>query len=151
MPFIQVIKPKWYTTRARIKEPGSFTSGKVMIIGFVGFLFWALVFGVLYRMLRYFRGVEEIGPLLAGKLLGLILLSFISILLLSNVITALSSFFLAKDLELLVSSPVDWLYLYLAKLSETLIHSSWMVALMSPQSISWWLRMSPRMTCSHSE
>src|SRR3989441_11784005 len=45
-------------------------------------------------------------------------------------ITALSSFFLAKDLDLLVSAPVDWLRLYLAKLWETVIHSSWMVALM---------------------
>jgi ABC-2 type transport system permease protein len=84
-----------------------------------------------FRVLRYFRGVEEIGPLLASKLLGLILLAFLSILLLSNVITALSSFFLARDLDLLVSSPVDWLHLYLGKLGETLLHSSWMVALMA--------------------
>jgi len=94
-------------------------------------MFWLGVFGVVYRILRYFRGVEEIGPLLAGKLLGIVLLAFLSILLLSNVITALSSFFLAKDLDLLVSSPVDWLHLYVSKLAETLIHSSWMVALMA--------------------
>ncbi len=50
---------------------------------------------------------------------------------LSNVITSLSSFFLAKDLDLLVSPPVDWLRLYSAKLGETLLHSSWMVALMA--------------------
>jgi len=34
------------------------------------------------------------------------------------------------SLDLLVSAPVDWLRLYLAKLGETLLHSSWMVALM---------------------
>src|SRR5207237_10615254 len=28
-------------------------------------------------------------------------------------------------------APVDWLRLYLAKLGETLLHSSWMVALMA--------------------
>ncbi len=70
---------------------------------FFGLIFWAFIFRVLYRLLGYFRGVPEIGPLLAGKLLGLILIGFFSILLLSNVITALSSFFLAKDLDLLVS------------------------------------------------
>src|SRR5436190_11683369 len=64
-------------------------------------------------------------------MLGLILLSFISILVLSNVITALSSYFLAKDLDLLVSAPVDWLTLYLAKLLETVVNSSWMVVLMA--------------------
>ncbi len=131
LPLLRVIVPKLYTARARIRQPGSFSKGKTITIGTIGLLFWAVVFGVLYRMLRYFRGVEEIGPLLAGKLLGLMLLSFISILLLSNVITALSSFFLARDLELLVSSPVDWLHLYLAKLGETMVHSSWMVALMT--------------------
>ena len=101
------------------------------ILAVVGVVFWAFVFGVLYRLLMYFKGVEEIGPLLAGKLLGLMLVSFFSILLLSNVITALSSFFLAKDLDLLVSGPVDWLRLYCAKLLETVIASSWMVALMA--------------------
>jgi hypothetical protein len=39
----------------------------------------------------------------------MILIGFFSILLLSNVITALSSFFLARDLDLLVVRPVDWL------------------------------------------
>ena len=124
-----VLTPKWRTALARYRQGQS--RGKVLTIGVVGALFWLAVFGVLYRVLVYFRGVEEIGPLLAAKLLGLALLSFLSILLLSNVITALSSFFLAKDLDLLMSSPVDWLHVYLAKLGETLVHSSWMVALMA--------------------
>ncbi len=106
-------------------------SGKLLLLVVVGVLFWTAVYVLLYFILRYFRSVEELGPLLAGKLLGLVLLSFIAILVLSNVITALSSFFLAKDLDLLVSAPVDWLRIYLAKLGETLLHSSWMVALMA--------------------
>jgi len=61
--------------------------------------FWTAVFGVSYRLLRYFKGVEEIGPLLAGKMLAVALLSFAGILLLSNLVTALSTFFLAKDLD----------------------------------------------------
>jgi ABC-2 type transport system permease protein len=124
-----VLMPKWRTARARFRQGQS--RGKALTIGAVGAVFWLAVFGVLYRVLAYFRGVEEIGPLLAAKLLGLALLAFLSILLLSNVITALSSFFLAKDLDLLVSSPTDWLHLYLAKLGETMLHSSWMVALMA--------------------
>ena len=130
--FFTVVAPKWLTTLARLRQ-GRYAGGpgKAIVLGTVGLLFWMAVFGVLYRVLAYFRGVEEIGPLLAGKLLGLALLSFLSILLLSNVVTALSSFFLAKDLDLLISAPVDWLDLYLAKLGETLLHSSWMVALMA--------------------
>lgn len=127
-----VLQPKWRTALQRLREERDRGGrGKLVILAVVGSLFWLAVFGVLYKILKYFRGVEELGPLLAGKLLGLALLSFISILVLSNVITALSSFFLAKDLDLLVSAPVDWLRLYLAKLGETLLHSSWMVALMA--------------------
>ncbi|HXM38833.1 MAG TPA: hypothetical protein VN908_09285 [Gemmatimonadales bacterium] len=127
-----VLQPKWRTALQRMREERDRGGrGKLVLLALVGSLFWLAVFGVLYKILKYFRGVEELGPLLAGKLLGLALLSFMSILILSNVITALSSFFLAKDLDLLVSTPVDWLRLYLAKLSETLLHSSWMVALMA--------------------
>ena len=127
-----VLQPKWRTALQRLREDrAKGGSGKVVILTIVGGLFWASVFGVLFKILKYLRGVEELGPLIPAKILGLVLLSFISILVLSNVITALSSFFLAKDLDLLVSAPVDWLRLYLAKLGETLIHSSWMVALMA--------------------
>src|SRR5436309_5308163 len=121
-------------------------SGKLLLLVTVGLLFWVGVYGVLYLILRYFRGVDEVGPLLAAKLLGLVLLAFIAILVLSNVITALSSFFLAKDLDLLVAAPVDWLRIYLAKLGETLLHSSWMVALMTVPILD---RKSTRLNSSH--
>ena len=127
-----VLQPKWRTVLQRLREERSRGGpGKLVILTVVSLAFWVFVYGVLYRILKYFRGVEELGPLLAGKLLALVLLTFIAILVLSNVITALSSFFLAKDLDLLVSAPVDWLRVYLAKLLETLLHSSWMVALMA--------------------
>jgi ABC-2 type transport system permease protein len=128
----RVLEPKWRTALQRIREERSRGgSGKLLTLVLVGLAFWVGVFGVLYRILKYIRGVEDVGPLLAGKILGVVLVSFVGILVLSNVITALSSFFLAKDLDLLVSAPVDWLRIYLAKLGETLLHSSWMVALMA--------------------
>ncbi len=114
--------------RARV-ERGGF--GKWLLLGFIGLVFWALIFGVIFRMLLYFRGTQGIGDLLASKLLGLVLLTFLMILLLSNVITALSTFFLSKDLELLIAAPVDPLKLYGARLTETIVDSSWMVALMA--------------------
>jgi ABC-2 type transport system permease protein len=126
-----LLSPKWLTARAMAVAR---ERGHGLRFGFLGLFgpgFWAFIFLMLCRLLRYFRGVQEIGPLLAGKLLGLILVGFFSILLLSNIITALSTFFLARDLDLLVSAPVDWLKFYLAKLSETLVHSSWMVVLMA--------------------
>jgi len=119
------------TARARASSGERGKGMRLLFLSVFGFGFWSFIFFMLYRLLRYFRGVQEIGPLLAGKLLGLILVGFFSILMLSNIITALSSFFLARDLDLLASSPVDWLKLYMAKLIETLVHSSWMVVLMA--------------------
>lgn len=126
-----LLRPKLLTARARGLGGERGRTARFLALGAFGVLFWAFIFGVVFRLLKYFRGVQEIGPLLAGKLLGLILIGFFSILLLSNVITALSSFFLARDLDLLVAGPVDWLKLYCAKLLETLVHSSWMVLLMA--------------------
>ena len=128
---LHLLLPKYLTAKTRAMAGERGRVARWLVLGVFGVLFWAFIFGVVFRLLRYFRGVAEIGPLLAGKLLGLILIGFFSILLLSNVITALSSFFLARDLDLLVAAPVDWLKLYGAKLLETLVHSSWMVMLMA--------------------
>ena len=129
---VHVLLPKWRTALTRMRqERDEGGRAKLIVLAVVGLIFWLAVFGVLFRVLRYFRNTQEIGALLAGKLLGIVLLAFASVLLLSNLITALSSFFLSKDLDLLVSSPVDSLRIYLAKLLETLVASSWMVALMA--------------------
>ncbi len=126
-----LLLPKWLTARARARSGDRGRVLRVTVLASLGSVFWLLVFLALHRLLVYFKGIAEIGPLLAGKLLGLLLISFMAILLLSNVITALSSYFLARDLDLLVSAPVDWLTLYTAKLTETMLHSSWMVVLLA--------------------
>jgi ABC-2 type transport system permease protein len=126
-----VLTPKWRSVLARLRQEQAGSGARALLLGLVALLFWAAVFGIAYRVLRYFRSVEDIGNLMAGKVLGIILLAFLSILLLSNIITALSTFFLAKDLDLLVAAPIRRSRFYLAKLAETVVHSSWMVALLA--------------------
>ncbi|KPK79254.1 MAG: hypothetical protein AMS25_13285 [Gemmatimonas sp. SM23_52] len=126
--FWHILGPKRLAAFRRLKGD-SVGGGKTFTLLVLGAVFWLAAFGVIYRILRYFRGVEDIGDLLAAKLLGLFLLTFLGILLLSNVITALSTFFLSRDLELLIATPVESEQVYLTKLTETLLHSSWMVAL----------------------
>ena len=124
---LRLLSPKLSTQRRRLTEGRS--AGRVLVLGGAGGLFWLMVFLLVFRLLRYFRAAPGVGDLLAVKLLGLILLSFLAILLLSNIITALSSFFLAKDLELLAAAPVDEVRLYAARLIETTLNSSWMMVL----------------------
>jgi ABC-2 type transport system permease protein len=125
-----LLRPKIRTklNRARTDEGRLF---KGLLLGFVGFFFWALIFAVIFRMLLYFRGTQGIGDLLAAKLLGLAFVTFLMILVLSNVITALSTFFLSEDLEFVVAAPVEAETVYSARLIETIVDSSWMVALMA--------------------
>jgi len=126
----RVLFPKWRSVIARFARERSGAGARVLLLLLIGGGFWLGAFGIFYRVLKYLGTTPDIGALLAGRILSMILLAFGSILLLSNLVTALSTFFLAKDLDMLVSAPVDWARLYLAKLIETMIHSSWMVVLM---------------------
>ena len=128
---LRLLEPKWRTALARMRREQSGGGTRTLLLAILGLGFWVAGFGLLHRILRYISGVEEIGGLLAGKILSVALLAFLLILLLSNIITALSTFFLAKDLDLVVAAPLDWLTLYLAKLAETALHSSWMVGLLA--------------------
>ncbi len=91
--------------------------------------FCAAVFAFFYRALSYFLRVPEFGPVLTYRLLGMVFLTFLSILLFSNIVTALSRFFLSRDLDRLVAAPVAPTTLFYARLGDTLIESSWMVLL----------------------
>ena len=126
-----IVSPKWQGALNRIRQERSGGSGKIFTLALVALGVWGAIFGICFRVLRYIQSTTEVGVPLAAKFLSILLLSFVSLLLLSNLITALSSFFLAKDLDLLVSSPADWLRVYLTRLGETMLHSSWMVALMA--------------------
>src|ERR1700755_1595356 len=82
--------PKILTARARAASGERGNTMRWIFLGLFGFGFWSFIYFMLFRLLKYFRSTPEIGSVLAGKLLGLILVGFFSILLLSNIITALS-------------------------------------------------------------
>jgi ABC-2 type transport system permease protein len=126
-----ILTPKWRGLLVGLRQERTGSRTKFVLLAVIGVSFWSAVFGVFYRFLSYVRQVEDIGNLLAAKVLGIILLAFLSILILSNIITALSTFFLAKDLDFLVAAPVGWIRFYAAKLGETIVHSSWMVGLLA--------------------
>jgi len=127
--YVQLLTPKVLSARRR-SAPGRGRWGRFAMILGIGAAAWPVIYVTLTRLLRTLRGVEEVGPLLASKLLALALLVFVGMLLLSNLIAALSSFFLSRDLPWIRAAPVDWLSVYLARLTETLVSSSWMVVLM---------------------
>lgn len=126
---IVLLLPKWRSARRRgVGETGRLARMALVLV--VGAIAWPLMYTAFWRLLRGLRDVPEVGPLLAAKLLGVGLLLFLGILFLSNLVGALSSFFLARDLPTLLAAPTDWLAVYGARLTETLVSSSWMVVLL---------------------
>jgi ABC-2 type transport system permease protein len=98
---------------------------KTFVLVLLGLGFWGFLFGMSFKVLGYFRTIEGLGDLLALRLLSMILLTFFSILVFSNVVTALSTFYLSGELDILHSSPVPIESIYRAKLMETIVDSSW--------------------------
>lgn len=125
-----LLLPKWQMARHRLAKHERGDLRRMLAVGVLGGGFWLASFLIAFRLVRYFRSAEDIGTLLSGKLLSMLLLSFGGILLLSNTIAALSNFFLARDLDQLAAAPVSPWAIYRARLTETALHSSWMVALL---------------------
>jgi ABC-2 type transport system permease protein len=95
----------------------------------LGIGFWLFIYIIFKRILMYFSGIETFGDILAAKLLSMIFLSFLTLLIMSSIITALSTFYLSKDIELLITKPVEIGKIHLIKTIETFFTSSWMVIL----------------------
>ncbi len=93
----------------------------------LGVIFWIFVYTIFYKILVYFKSIEIFGDILAAKLLSMIFLSFLSLLIISSIITALSTFYMSRDIELLLTSPVDMKKIQSAKTIETFLASSWMI------------------------
>jgi ABC-2 type transport system permease protein len=129
MSFMLLLRPRLAALRNRWRRADRRKRRRALALGGLGLAFWIAIFVFFVRVLAYFRGVPELGPVLAERLLGMILLTFFSILLFSNVVTALSSFYLATDLPLLLAAPIRPERLHAARFVETLWDSSWMILL----------------------
>jgi len=124
-----LLRPKIISLKHRLQQPHRGSRIRFLALAGLAVGFWVLTFWTFQRVLVYFRSVELFGDLLASKLMGMILLTFFSVLLFSNIISSLSTFFLAEDLNLFIPRPVSWNRLFYARLAETTTHSSWMVLL----------------------
>jgi ABC-2 type transport system permease protein len=97
----------------------------------VGALFWAGAFVIFYRVLRYFRGIDEFGDILAHKLLSMVIMTFFSLLIFSGVVVSLSKLYLSRDLILVHSLPVTRGAIFRARWLESTLDSSWMALFFS--------------------
>lgn len=86
-----------------------------------GFLF--------YSVFRYLESVEIIGAALEMRIIGLAFLIFLTLILLSSIITGLSTFFRSKEVEFLMSLPIPCEKIFSAKFIENTFYCSWATVL----------------------
>src|SRR3990172_3462964 len=125
-----LLSPVWRSWKNEFLR-GEQSWGRRLTLVALGIGFWLGTYLIVRRVLRYFEAVYDFGPSLAYQLLLIILLTFLSMLLFSNVITSLSTYFLARDLDLLLSAPTRLDAFFFARLIATTVNSSWMVLFFS--------------------
>lgn len=123
--------PRFLALRNSIRRRGQSGRTRALILTTLMVLFWCGAFWFFHRTLDYFLTIPDLGPVLSQKLMSMVFLTFFALLIFSNIITGLSTFFLSHDLLLLIPAPVPPAHLYGAKFIETLVDSSWMVLLFS--------------------
>ena len=121
-----LLAPRYLSIRNRLSRLAPGDGLKTVVLAMLGFGFWAFMFGVSFKVLTYFRSIEGLGDLLALRLLSMVLLTFFSILVFSNIVASLSTFYLSGELDILLSSPVKIEDIFRAKFIETIVDSSWM-------------------------
>jgi ABC-2 type transport system permease protein len=93
----------------------------------MGIGFWILLYIGTSQALSYLRGIEFFGEILSQRFLAITFFSLMGFMVLSNIITALSSFYLSKDIPFLLSKPLETIKIIKLKAIETILNSSWMV------------------------
>lgn len=104
---------------------------KGLYLGFLlgGVLTWLAIFAAMIFLADQLWSVEGLGPFLGRKLIEMLLASLFVLLTFSNVITALSTYFLAEDLELVLALPVSRRSFHFARWLDAGVQASWMMGL----------------------
>ncbi|MFH1103302.1 MAG: hypothetical protein V1714_06000 [Pseudomonadota bacterium] len=128
MDTLLLLRPRlWSIKNSHLNTRGAKVTLKPLILGVIGALFWGGIFLISIRVLTYFKGIEEIGDLLATKLLSMMLITFFSLLMFSGILTHLSTLYLSKDLSLVFSLPVQRHRIFISRWLEGTFDSAWMV------------------------
>jgi ABC-2 type transport system permease protein len=100
-----LLSPRWKKLRNRLRASRHDRLRYFFVLGLVAIL-WAVIYVVFVKALTYFTAEEMFGTIAATKLLSMILVTFTFVVIISNIITTFSTFFLSEDLELLMAAPV---------------------------------------------
>lgn len=110
----------------RSKQDGRFRGP--IFLG-LSLFFWVNLFRGSQWLVEQAITVEPVGELLIQKLLSIAFLVFMALLAFSNIVTAFTTFYLADDLQFLMSKPIPSTTLFTSRFLESLAQSSWILLL----------------------
>jgi ABC-2 type transport system permease protein len=122
-----LVKPRLWPIAHRRPSGSARRHVRLAIITAVAGVLWVGIFMVALRVLAHFATIEEIGALLNFKLLNMLLVTSLALLVFSDILTALSKLYLARDLPLVHALPVPAWRIFLARWMEICFDGSWMV------------------------
>ncbi len=123
-----LLKPRiWPLANRSIRKHTRGSILKLFFFGSIGILFWLAIFVVSWRVLTYFKGIEEIGDILGYKLMSMILIVSFALLIFSGILTSLSKLYLSRDLQLVHAMPVSSYKIFVSRWIDSTIESAWMV------------------------
>lgn len=93
----------------------------------MGLVFWFALYMGAYKGIQFIRGIELFGEVISARLISTVFFSLMGFLFLSNLITAISAFYLSRDLPLLRALPLKEGDIMAVKTVHTVVGSSWMV------------------------
>ena len=102
---------------------------RALLFGGVGIAVLAALFSGSYWLTAQLAGYAEFGDYLLRLGLSWLFLTFLAFLAFSGIVTALSTFFLADDMRLLLASPIASRSLFYARFVRTVGQASWMVVI----------------------
>ncbi|MGD0278517.1 MAG: hypothetical protein ABSC11_04340 [Smithella sp.] len=129
---ISLLKPRILSAINSLRQGNKRNNwARILMFGTLGIVFWIGTFIIFYKVLLYFQSVQDFGNILAMKLLSMIIMTFFSLLLFSNIINCLSHLYLSYDLPLLHSLPVSSKDIFLSRWVISSFDSSWMIVAFS--------------------
>lgn len=125
--FPYLLLPHVWASRNRLRrrERGDATRG--ILFGSIALVVCATLYWGAYWLTTQLAAYAEFGDYLLRLGLSWLFMTFLAFLAFSGIVTALSTFFLADDLRLLMVSPIESRRFFMARFARTIASASWMV------------------------
>ena len=131
--WLSILKPSAIGLKNAVRRPGQGGRLRFIFLSLFTLVIWIIIFAFTIKVLGYLQQVDVLGEVLSRRFLSLLWVAGVGLLMFSGIISALSVMMLAKDIEMLMASPVSLESIFWARSTQSILISAWMpLAFMLP-------------------